>query len=259
MHLGLVGYGNIGASLLKLLSVEEVSQVTVLTQPVCDIDVPRTEVVATPEALIARRPDLVVECAGHTAVRETAIPALEAGIDVVLVSVGALSDADLERDVRAAAAKGGARAILPSGAIGGIDLLSALAAAGHLDVTYTGTKPPGAWRDTPAEERIDLDALTQATTFYEGTAREVAQAFPKNANVAATLGLAGAGLDATRVQLVADPSADGNRHAYRVTSELCSFEMQIDNRASAGNAKTSAATIYSALREIRNRKNVVVI
>lgn len=259
MHLGLVGYGNIGKALLGLLGAEDVARVTVLARPGKVVDDPRAEVAETPEALIAARPDLLVECAGHAAVQGTVLPALKAGVDVVLVSIGALSDATLERDLHAAAKEGGAKLILPAGAIGGIDLLAAMAPAGGLEVRYTGTKPPEAWRGTPAEDRIDLDSLTEATVFFSGAAREVAQAFPKNANVAATLALAGAGMDATRVELVADPGAAGNRHAYAVTSPLGDYEIRIDNRASNGNAKTSAATIYSVLREIRNRKGPVVI
>ncbi|WP_323765171.1 aspartate dehydrogenase [Marinovum sp.] len=258
MHLGLVGYGNIGRSLLDLLDAGELSRLTVLARPGKAPDLPG-EVVDTVADLIAAAPDLLVECAGHAAVRETVLPALKAGIDVVLVSIGALSDPELERDLHAAAEQGGARLILPAGAIGGIDLLAAMAPAGGLEVSYTGTKPPQAWQGTPAEDLIDLGALTTAATFFSGSAREVARTFPKNANVAATLALAGAGMDATRVELVADPAATGNRHAYRVQSPLGDYEIRIDNRASNGNAKTSAATIYSVLREIRNRKGPVVI
>ncbi len=259
MHLGLVGCGNIGSSLLDLLDIDAMSKVTVLARPGRTVDHPCAEVVESAEALIAARPNLLVECAGHAAVQGAVLPALKAGIDVVLVSIGALSDAELECALHEAAAEGGARLILPAGAIGGIDLLSAMAPAGGLEVRYTGTKPPQAWRGTPAEDRIDLDALMEPVVFFSGTAREVAQAFPKNANVAATLALAGAGMDATRVELVADPNASGNRHAYTVTSPLGDYEIRIDNRASNGNAKTSAATIYSVLREIRNRKGPVVI
>lgn len=263
MHLGLVGYGNIGKSLLGLIAGGEPEDLTVLTRPGQAVqlpsDLPRAEVVEQVADLVARRPDLLVECAGHGAVREVAVPVLRAGIDVMVVSVGALSDASLERALQEAAVEGGARLILPAGAIGGIDLLSAMAPAGGLEVTYTGTKPPQAWRGTPAEDRVDLGGLAEATVFYSGTAREVAQAFPRNANVAATLALAGAGMDATMVELVADPAARGNCHAYRVTSPLGQYEMNIENQPSEGNAKTSAATIYSVLREIRNRKGPVVI
>lgn len=263
MHLGLVGYGNIGAALLDLLEGGGVERVTLLVRPERNAELGAglagVEIVTEAREMIARRPDLLVECAGHGAVREAVVPALQAGIDVVVVSVGALSDPALEAALRAGARAGGARMILPAGAVGGIDLLAAMAPAGDLRVRYTGTKPPRAWRGTPAEAALDLDALAAPAAFFSGSAREVARAYPKNANVAATLALAGAGLDATEVTLVADPDATGNRHAYSVSSPLGEFEVRIDNRASGGNAKTSAATIYSVLREIRNRMGPVVI
>lgn len=261
MHLGLIGYGNISTALVDLL--DKPARLTVLVRPGRADGVrealPDADVVENAADLIAARPDLIVECAGHGAVRDAAVPALAAGIDVIVVSVGALSDPALESALQKAAKEGDARMILPAGAIGGIDLLSAMAPAGGIELSYTGTKPPGAWRGTPAEKLIDLDGLTEAATFFTGTAREVAQAYPKNANVAATLALAGGGMDSTRVELVADPNASGNSHAYSVTSPLGSYEMRIMNRASGGNAKTSAATIYSVLREIRNYIGPVVI
>lgn len=263
MHLALVGYGNIGSTLLDLLGDGHPARLSVMGRPGCTTDLaaalPRATVAENAGALIAGRPDLLVECAGHAAVRDTVVPALRAGIDCIVVSVGALSDRALEQALQQAARAGGARLILPSGAIGGIDLLAALAPAGGLEVRYTGTKPPAAWRGTPAEGLLDLDRLDRPEVFFTGTAREVARQYPKNANVAATLALAGAGLDDTRVELVADPQVGGNSHAYCVTSPLGQFEVRIDNRASGGNAKTSAATAYSVLREIRNRIGPVVI
>jgi aspartate dehydrogenase len=173
--------------------------------------------------------------------------------------VGALADPGLEAALRSAAVAGGARLILPAGAIGGIDLLAALAAAGGLTVRYRGTKPPAAWAGTPAAGILDLDALTEARVFFTGTAREAAAAYPKNANVAATLALAGAGFEATAVELAADPAAPGNVHEVSVASPLASYSLRIENLPSAGNAKTSATTIYSVLREIRNRRGPVVV
>lgn len=258
-HLGLVGHGAIGAALLDLLTGDLAPErVSLLVRP-GRAGRGGTTAVDSPGALIAARPDLLVESAGHAAVREVVIPALRAGIDCIVVSVGALADAALESDLRAAARAGDARAILPAGAIGGIDLLSALSAAGNMAVTYRGTKPPRAWAGTPAQDALDLAALTAPATFFTGTARQAAALFPKNANVAATLALAGAGFDATRVELIADPAATGNLHAYEVTSPLGGYAMRIENRASAGNARTSAATVLSVLRAIRNRTGHVVI
>lgn len=256
MHLGLIGHGAIGGGILADLP-EGVSRVTLLVRP-GRVAPAGVTAVGDPASLLSARPDLVVECAGHGAVRDAVPGLLRAGIDTVVVSVGALADAGLETALRAAAA-GGGRLILPAGAVGGIDLLSALSGAGPVEVRYTGTKPPAAWRGTPAEALLDLDALSAPATFFEGTAREAASAYPKNANVAATLALAGAGFDATRVALVADPAAPGNLHACEVRSGIARFEIRVENRPSAGNARTSAATIHSALREIRNRIGPVVI
>jgi aspartate dehydrogenase len=270
MHLGLIGYGNIAETLLGFLAepgAPEVTRVTLLVRA-GRAEAVRAALAGHPAAiavvedaaaLIAAAPDLVVEAAGHSGVAEHVPACLEAGFDVVVVSVGALADDALAARLDAAARKGGARVILPAGAVGGIDLVSALSAAGDLQLTYRGTKPPAAWAGTPAEAALDLAALTEATTFFTGSAREAAARYPRNANVAATLALAGPGLDATRVELVADPAAPGNLHGYELASPAARVRVEIENLPSTGNVKTSVSTIYSVLREIRNRIGPMVI
>lgn len=270
MHLGLIGLGNIGETLLQFLcapDAPEVARVTLLvregrcdeTPPVlADFPVP-VGIVEDTQDFIDAGPDFVVEVAGHSGVAAHVPACLEAGIDVVVVSVGALADTALAARLEEAARRGGARCILPAGAVGGIDIVSALSAAGGVELTYRGTKPPAAWGGTPAGEALDLETLSEATTFFTGTAREAARAFPKNANVAATLALAGPGLDATRVELVADPEAPGNLHSYEIASPVARVRVEVENLPSSGNVKTSVATIYSVLREIRNRLGPMVI
>lgn len=270
MHLGLIGYGNIGETLMTFLAAPdapEVERVTVLVRPGrgeatrAALAGHRAEVAAveSAEALIDAAPGLVVEAAGHSGVCAHVPACLEAGIDVVVVSVGALADDALAKKLEACARSGQARVILPAGAVGGIDLVSALSAAGDLSLAYRGTKPPKAWAGTPAADILDLDGLSKAATFFSGTAREAASAYPKNANVAATLALAGPGLDATRVELVADPAAPGNLHGYELASPAARVRVEIENLPSQGNVKTSVSTIYSVLREIRNRIGPMVI
>jgi len=272
MRLGLIGFGNIATALLGLLAEgAPLEHLSVLVRPGAAPEARRRlngelaaaargrRLVEDAAGLLADRPDLVVECAGHAAASAHAPAVLRAGVDVVLVSVGALADPALEAALRAAAAEGGARLVLPAGAVGAIDLLAALGAAGGLAVRYRGTKPPAAWAGTPAAGILDLAALAEPKVFFAGTAREAALAYPKNANVAATLALAGAGFEATEVELVADPSAPGNVHEYSVASPLANYTIRIENQPSPGNAKTSATTIYSVLREIRNRRGPVAI
>ncbi|WP_052348715.1 aspartate dehydrogenase [Leisingera methylohalidivorans] len=268
MDLALIGFGNIATTLLLLLNDTldaPLDSLTVMVLPEFAEDTEARlerdfaglaaarQVVTSVPALLEARPDLLIECAGHAVVKAHLPEVLRSGVDTILVSIGALADDGLHADLRAAAREGDARLILPAGAVGGIDLLSALGAAGGLEVTYRGTKPPKAWSGTPAEEALDLDHLGERAIFFTGNAREAATAYPKNANVAATLALAGAGFEATRVELVADPAAPGNMHEYEVSSPLARYSMRIENLPSAGNAKTSVSTVYSVLREIRNR------
>lgn len=268
MKLAIIGFGNIATTLLELLREgleQPLESLTVLALPEtaqstqAQLDgafaavAEQRRTVTDLAGLLAADPDLLVECAGHAVVQQHLPAVLNAGIDSILVSIGALADDALHDTLRAAARAGGARLILPAGAVGGIDLLAALGAAGGLEVTYRGTKPPQAWSGTPAEKALDLAALGERAIFFTGTAREAASAYPRNANVAATLALAGAGFEATRVELVADPAASGNMHEYEVRSPLARYSMRIENLPSAANAKTSVSTVYSVLREIRNR------
>lgn len=191
------------------------------------------------EELIAVKPDLVVECATHAAVRETAPRLLEAGIDVVIVSIGALGDPATVAALEAAARRGGARAIAVSGAIGGLDVLRSAALAGLDSVTYVGRKPPAAWTGTPAEKILDLATLSEATTFYEGSAVEAARDYPKNTNVTAAVALAGVGFEKTRVRLIADPAAPGNTHEIEAKGAFGDFRILLNNKPLPENPKTS--------------------
>jgi len=264
MHLGLIGYGNIARELLAILSREGIalSQVSVLCHPdKCEENrtdlasnfAGKSSVITKTDELVSAAPDLVVECAGHDGVREHATAMLRAGIETIIVSIGSLADDALYAAVKEAAQVGGTRFVLPAGAIGGIDILSALKASGIEAVTYTGRKPPKAWKGTPAERLYGLDALEGETVLFAGTAREAAMQYPKNANVAATLALAGIGFDRTQVRLIADPTVAGNLHEYSVWAQGADFSVRIEGRPSRDNPKTSVTTAYSVAREIFNR------
>lgn len=274
MRLGLIGFGNIASTLVGLLAKQgdvHLDQLSLLVKVnrraeietyIADTwpDIARSiSIVSDTADLLEDDLDLVVECAGHDAVVSYVVPVLRAGVDTILVSIGAMADSSLEAALKQAAKDGGAQLILPAGAVGGIDLLAALSGAGNLTVEYRGTKPPAAWTGTPAASAFDLPKLTQPTVIFSGSAREAASAYPKNANVAATLALAGAGFEATRVELIADPAAGGNIHDYSVACDLARYSIRIENLPSSGNVKTSVATVYSVLREIRNRVCPVVI
>jgi aspartate dehydrogenase len=257
--LALVGHGAIGGELLRLLKSEPGIDVRAV--------VVRPERVAQMQALqlpaMAQVPlqevDLVLEAGGHSAIAQHVVPALQAGVSCVIASAGALASQPLLDAVRAAAQRSGAQAQLIPGAIGGIDALSAARLYGLDEVVYTGSKPPAAWRGTPAEQRVALDGLAQPAMIFEGTAREAATLYPKNANVTATVSLAGVGFDATRVRLVADPGVTQNVHRLQARGQFGSLDVTVSCQALPANPKTSALTVYSALRALVNRVQVLSI
>jgi aspartate dehydrogenase len=209
--------------------------------------------------LLADAPDAVAECAGHAAVRQYGEAVLAASRDLVVISIGALADDTLRATLLSSAQQHGARLVLPSGAVGGLDALGAARLSGLQTVTYTGRKPPKAWRGTPAERLLDLDALSAPAIFFEGTARQAATDYPQNANVAAAVALAGLGFDATKVRLIADPKAARNVHEISVRAGCGDFDLQLEGRPSPLNPKTSLMAGFSVAREILNRTGALVI
>lgn len=256
--LALIGCGAIAQAVMQLLHDDPALRITQVLVPEDALPAAREACARlAPGATVATRlngsaPDLIAECAGHGAIAEHVLPALRAGIPAVVASVGALHEGDALAELAAAAEAGGTRVTLISGAIGGIDALGAARIGGLDSVHYTGRKPPQAWVGTPAEGLCDLWALVAPRVVFEGSARDAARLYPKNANVAATVSLAGLGLDATRTTLIADPGVTRNQHRIEARGAFGRLDLTLENEALAANPKTSALTVYSMVRALHN-------
>lgn len=212
-----------------------------------------------PEALVALRPDLVIEAAGRSAVLPWGRAALQAGADFIPASTSALTEGPVLEALLGEAIAHDRQLIIPPGALGGIDALAAAALLPLDRVRHEIVKPPRAWAGSPAEALCALSGLSKAVTFWEGPAAEAAARFPQNANVAAITALAGLGMERTEVALVADPAALRNIHRVRAEGAFGSLAIELQNLPMASNPKTSELTALSLVRLIANRVNPMVI
>ncbi len=259
MRLVLVGWGAIGAEVARLLA-DRRAPVDLVAVGLRDASrrLP-CPILTDPQDLAALRPDLVVEAAGRAAVLPWGRAALEAGADFAPASTSAFAEeGPLEELLQIARAKG-RQILIPPGALGGIDALSAAARLSLGQVIHEVTKPALAWQGTEAETLCDLASLRRPHCFFEGPARQAAQRFPQNANVALITALAGLGPDATTLRLIADPAARTNRHRLLATGDFGRMEITLDNLPLAHNPKSSALTALSLVRLIENRASPLVI
>jgi len=194
---------------------------------------------------------LVIECANQKVVTECADFFLAKGVDLLLMSVGALVQGSLFSRLSARAEEKGCRIYLPSGAIGAIDALQAARLRGLDEVTLTTRKPP---RSLGQIEGVNLEDLREPRVLFEGPATEAVVKFPQNVNVAATLSLAGLGPEKTRVRVVADPGVHQNIHEIHARGAFGSFEIRLANWPNPDNPKTSllsCLSVVSLLKRVR--------
>lgn len=204
-------------------------------------------------------PGLLVDCSTHLGFLQHVPNALEIGIPVISISTGVLAQADMMEKLDRAAQKGKSSIKFLSGAVGGIDALASAATGEISQAVYTGRKPPAGWKGTPAENHCDLDALREPFTHFKGTAREAARLYPKNANVAATIALAGIGLDELQVTLIADPSVQKNLHEIRACGSFGNLLVQLEASPLAENPRSSVLAAMSIVAELKRRVSTVIV
>jgi aspartate dehydrogenase len=193
--------------------------------------------------------DLAVECAPAKLLDRVCRPMLEAGKSVMVLSAGAL----LPRpDLIALAKERGGQIIVPTGALLGLDAVTAASEGQIRSVRMTTRKPPNGLDGAPylREHNIGVHNLSEPLCVFRGSAREAAAGFPANVNVAAALSLAGIGPDLTQVEIWADPRVERNCHSIEVEADSAKFSLTIENIPSE-NPRTGRITALSVLAALR--------
>lgn len=202
-----------------------------------------------PLAAFPDHADLAVECAPAAIIEEICTPMLTAGKRVMVLSCGALLPRP--RLIELAKEHHG-QIIVPTGALLGLDAVTAAAEGTIHSVRMTTRKPPKGLVGAPhlVETGQDMDTVTEPVRVFSGTAREAARGFPANVNVAAALALAGIGPDRTTIDIWADPTVTRNCHTIEVDADSAKFTLSIENIPSE-NPKTGRITALSVVAALR--------
>src|ERR1700744_3009054 len=205
--------------------------------------------VVLPIEALADHADMVIECAPAKLVRSIVAPFVTKGKTAVVLSVGALLE---NEDLIGLAKQHGGQIAVPTGALIGLDAMTAASEGKIISVKMVTRKPPNGLIGAPylIQHNIDIANLTEPLRVFEGTAREAAKGFPANLNVAVALSLAGFGADRTRLEIWADPTVTRNVHRMEVESDSARFSMSIENIPSE-NPKTGRITALSVIAFLR--------
>lgn len=199
--------------------------------------------------------DVVVECAGVAAVAEFGPRTVAAGTDLLVTSIGALCDQSLRTKLLD---DGPGRTFLTTGALGGLDAITAASAGGTIHrITLESRKLPAAlvqpWMDGETKER--LLAATRPVELLRGGPADLIKAFPKSTNVVSALALAAGNWDVVEAVLIADPGAGQTSHHVVAETSLGTFDLCVTNEASPGNPASSALVPHAVVRGLKSLAN----
>lgn len=256
MNIGLIGGGAIATFLLEEIATKKMKDPRIQSVFVRDkakyahLERFGVALYTDLDAFLDSNIDLVVETATVEAVREK-IPTVLTKKDVILISIGALVDDAFLQELQKIASHNERSIYLPSGAIGGLDLLQNAHALGGVDFVRLKTRKPA--------HTLTDEPLQQEKVMFSGSAREAIEIFPKNINVAIVLSLAGIGMDRTKVEVIADPLAKENTHSIRIEGDFGTAALSVVNEPLPSNPRTSYLAAMSVLQMCMRPANLVQI
>ncbi len=246
--IGLIGCGALARQVLATLGEGTTRWVILLREGSTASPPDSAVMVRDAGALLAERPQIVIEAAGQPSVAAYVPQLLAAGVPVVVSSIGALAEEHTARAISEARKASGARLVIPSGAIGGLDYLAAVAHLPGARIGYRLKKPVAAWRAELAE--LGLSDIAEPVTLFEGSPAEAARLYPKNTNAAFTAALVSHPAEIS-VSVIADPALTTNVHEIEVESSAGNALFRFANAPSPDNPKTSAVTGLSLAAAVR--------
>ena len=257
LRVGIAGLGAVGLEVAKRL-IAGVPGLKLTAVAVRDAEKARRALPQVGESIHVRKLteladdcDIVVESLPPALFRDVALSAIDKGRILMPLSVAQLLE---NSDLIERARQKGARILVPTGALVGLDAVRAAAEGTIHSVKMVTRKPPAGLEGAPylREKGISVSGLKEPLKVFDGSAREGARGFPANVNVAAALSLAGIGPDRTQLEIWADPNVTRNTHTISVDADTARFTMTIENIPSENprTGKSVAPSTVAALRAI---------
>lgn len=254
MRIGLIGAGALGTYLIeeqKNYSYEVVSVFVRDKQKYADFAKKHHLTLYDDlDDFLASSIDCVVEVAGVPAAKQFGVKVAKQK-NLLIISIGAFADDAFATEIEKTAKANGHTIYLPSGAIGGLDLVQNAKDTNQLESVIIETRKP-------AHSLID-EPITTEKVVFDGIAKDAIAKFPKNVNISIALSLAGLGVDQTKVRLIADPVATTNQHKITVSGPFGEASFHISNEPLPTNPKSSFITAMSIIGTLERISRTIQI
>jgi aspartate dehydrogenase len=265
LNAGIIGYGTIGKHIAELIQSQQAGAIELKSVLVRNLE--RIEESSqhpfsftnNEESFFNQDLDIVIEAAGHHALELYGEKALLSGCHLMVISVGALADNEFLDVLQKAARENSKQILIPSAAIGGLDRIAAGALGEIEEITIITRKPVKSWYGTIAEEKVNLETISEPYCIFDGNARNASKLFPENVNVSATLSLAGIGFEKTKVQVYVDPTIKRNIHTIKAKGFFGEVEISVQNEPFKQNPKSSPIVGLSVAKVLKNLTSSIVI
>ena len=209
------------------------------------------------DEIIEGNPDYVIEAASPDVIKDIGIKILQNGINLIPLSVGAFADKEFYKKVEQAAIDNNSRVHLPSGAVGGFDVLRASMLMEDVEVSIVTEKSPESLNGAPflngrllSEDKVE--------EVFSGAAKQAIELFPKNVNVAVATALATTGVDNTLTVIRSIPKMSSNKHEIQLTGDTIKVTVVIESSPSVNNPKSSTLAAYSVIALLKNLVSPIV-
>jgi aspartate dehydrogenase len=265
LRLAIGGLGAIGMTVASRIDNGDVPGIVLVAVSARDAEKARAKIArlqSKPQLVslsdLADHADVVLEGVPSRHFSQIAEAAIAKGRIFMPLSVGQLlTNMHLVEKAKAT----GARILVPTGALLGLDAVRAVSEGNAESVRIVTRKPPRGLVGAPhlIQHGISVDGLTSPLKVFEGTARQAIAGFPANVNVAVALSLAGVGPDRTMIEIWADPAVDRNMHTIEVRSDSSDLSMTIANIPTEENPATGKITALSALAALRRLTAPLVV